>query len=398
MRGVLVCLIALVGVVFAGCIGDGDPLPDDDEPEDEPTYVPRVIVGIADTGINPYHEMFYRPDLTEHPSTYLEGFPEDLPALNFSVGGDDWETMFEQDQEVWESIEPDTWYWIPQTVFVAVSCDENANDAYRGDNCILDDGHMHGTGTVSSALMENEHALFAFKDGGPGIGPFIDGGIPVDIYSISWGSGVPAVTPSSRLMDSVYVLAAGNDPHSTLLNNWAGDPRAIVVGGAYSSDDSEEISARKQPDVVSYYCRPTADTMTVTGMRDSYCGTSFATPTVAGALSKVLYAVRNETGHTGGTEGNVLDPEAGLTIGQLRGALNRTASYEPEAQYPNGRDPSLPLNPVAPWMQWGWGFYDGLVADATIAHVLGGEQVPEKPMEAQLWMETVRDVKEFLYG
>ncbi len=400
MRFSLLAALLILGMISAGCISD---LPDlSDEDEDTPAdtgFAPHVIIGIPDTGINPYHEIYHRPNLTEHPSTYIEDFPEDTPALNLSVGGDDFDALFEADKEIWENIEEDTWYWIPQTVFVAVYCESGQSADHRGDYCILDDGHMHGTGTTSSALMENEDALFAFKAGGPGIGPFRDGGIPVDIFSVSWGSIVPIPVDLGNDNAPIYVLSAGNDPRPTAADAWAGDPRNIVVGGAYAEDNTQEALAGNQPDVVSYFCRPTADTQTATGMRDSYCGTSFSGPTVAGALSKVVYAVRESTGYTGsGIQDGYVDPLANFTVEDLREALERTASYDPEPKYPNTSDRGLPLNPAAPWMQWSWGFYDGDIANVTIDHVLGIEEAPEKPMEAQLWMDGVRTVKETLHG
>ena len=107
---------------------------------------------------------------------------------------------------------------------------------------------------------------------------------------------------------------------------------------------------------------------------------------MAGALSKVILDLRLASGHTGGIDGKYIDPVLGITRADLRDAMNRTASYAPEAKYPNSG--IVPLNPVAPWLQWGWGFYDGWVAAATYAHLLGDTQ-PAKPDEAVLYMETM---------
>lgn len=129
---------------------------------------------------------------------------------------------------------------------------------------------------------------------------------------------------------------------------------------------------------------------------EEVCGTSFATPTVAGALSKVILGLREVSGYTGGIQDNYVDPVLGVSVHDLRGAMNRTASYEPEGQYPSHT--GIPVNPVAPWVQWGWGFYDGLVANATLAHLLGTQEAPEKPDEAQLYMETVHTARSLYYG
>lgn len=361
--------------------------------------MPHVVVGVPDSGINPYHEVYHRPNLTVHPCTYIAEFSCDVEALPLSVGGDDWEEMYAQDEALWDSVVPGEWYWIPETVFVAVSCDPGELSI-----CILDDSNMHGTGTTSSVLSENPDALIAFREGGSTTQPFVDAGLPVDIFSVSWGNivpvpGHPDVFCANHERTPIYVTAAGNDPRSSLVDCRKGDPALITVGGADPDTAEEEAMSAKQPEVVSYYCRPTADTRTATEIRDRYCGTSFSAPTVAGALSKVVLAVRQDSGYTGSIVGHCVDPVAGFTSADLREAMNRTASYDTESSHSGSHTSAgVPLNPVAPWHQWGWGFYDGRVADATIAHVLGHWTVPEKPQEARDHMELQYELKDHLYG
>lgn len=384
----------LVGPLAASA--DADPVvPGSIDPAAHP-----VVIGIPDTGINPYHEMYHRPGLTAHPSTYIDGYPADVPALPLSVGGSDWQTMFDADRASWEGIMEDTWYWIPETVFVAVYCEAGQRDSHRGEYCILDDGHTHGTGTTSSALMENPGALFAFKAGGSSVDAFFTGGIPVDLFSVSWGNIVPIPGHPQLLCPNhghapLYVVGSGNDPRSTWIDCWKGDPRLVAVGGGYPGERDEVMSA-KQSDVVSYFCRPVAQTRAVSGLTSS-CGTSFAAPTVAGGLSKVIQAVRADSGYSGMRVGDTLDPVAGFTIHDLREAMNQTASYDPEDPYGARSFFGLPLNPVAPWLQWGWGFYDGLVADHTIAHLLA-QPAPEKPLGAVAYMTASHTMKTALYG
>lgn len=403
MRILVAAMLALTAL--AGC-ADVDP-PADDTPDgpttEETGYRPHVIVGVPDSGINPYHELYFRANLSMHPSAYIEDFPTDIPALNLTVDPTldlSWEERFEADQDLWQEIGPGDVFWIPQTVFVAVVCESGFDS--DAEICILDDSNMHGTGTTSSIITENPDALIAFKEGGSSVEPIIEAGIPVDIFSVSWGYIAPIPVAVEGVLSNsyspIYVLAAGNDPRSILLDSWPGDTRAIAVGGAYSQDNTQESLAGNQADVVSYFCRPTAQTQSLDEMRESYCGTSFATPTVAGALSKVVLAIREQSGYNGTIQDGMVDPVAGVSIADLRAALNRTASYDPEAQYENtGFPAAVPLNPAAPWVQWGWGFYDGLVANATVAHFLS-EPAPEKPMEAQLYMEAVYEARQTVHG
>ncbi|MBW3582191.1 MAG: S8 family peptidase [Euryarchaeota archaeon] len=396
MRGVCLAFLFLVSMLAPGVVSA--------EPESGHIFVPHVVVGVPDSGINPYHDIYYRPNLTEHPCTYIADFPCDIPSLDLSIGVyTEWEDAVEADRLKWESISAGEWYWIPKTVFVAVHCERPYSSAsFQSRMCILDE-HGHGTGTTSSILMENPDALIVFKAGGSSITPIETKGVPVDIYSVSWGNivpvpGHPDVFCANHQRAPIYVTAAGNDPRSTLIDCRKGDPAIISVGGAYAQDRSEETLAAKQVDVVSYFCRPTAAVSSTSDYRSSYCGTSFSAPTVAGALSKVILAIREDSGYTGGLDGDLVDPLADVSINELRDALNRTASYSPEAKYPNRFISAVPLNPVAPWLQWGWGFYDGLVADATVAHMLGTDMAPEKPLGARSHQENVHTARTLSYG
>jgi hypothetical protein len=405
MRGGWTAVAMMLCLLISGCLsgGNGD-LGQGQDGHEAPTYAPRVIVGVPDSGINPYHEVFHRPGLTQPPCTYIQDFPCDLPALELSIGVyETYEEAYEADKHLWDAVEPGDWYWIPGTVFVAVHCERSYSSLIdEPGTCILDE-NGHGTGTVSSVLTENPDALIVFMEGIGTVVPMLEKGLPIDIYSHSWANiapipGHPGFLCVNHDKAPIFVTAAGNDPRSTLIDCTKGDPALISVGGAYAEGHGEEALAAKQPDVVSYYCRPTASINTVDEWRQSYCGTSFAAPTVAGALSKVVLAVRESTGYTGGLVNGTIDPHAGFTITDLREAMNRTASYTPEPQYDNTRFTGVPLNPAAPWLQWGWGFYDGLVANATIKHVLGIQEAPEKPLEARLYLEAVAEARIRAYG
>ncbi len=397
----LIITALLVATALAGCAADdASPEPAPAPAPAEPTagFEPHVLVGVPDSGINPYHIMYYREARTQHPCTYIEDFPCDIPALNLTVGpGElDWQERFDADADAWANVTDGKWYWIPQTVFVA------ASGFGCGGICILDDNGMHGTGTTSSIVSENPDVLIAFKEGGSDITPMFEAGLPIDIFSVSWGYIAPIPIKVEGLLDNrlspLYFKASGNDPRPGHSDSWTGDPDVISVGGAYSADKTEETMASKQPDIVSFYCRETAQTKSVEEMRASYCGTSFATPTAAGAASKAMLAIRQHSGYTGSLKDNVVDPILGITTGMFREAINVTASYDPEPTQPHtGGTTGIPLNPVVPWVQWGWGFYDGLVANATIEHLIGEKQ-PAKPMAATTYMEALYTGREILHG
>jgi hypothetical protein len=216
-----------------------------------------------------------------------------------------------------------------------------------------------------------------------------------------------------RLADEsapIYVTAGGNTANVVPLDCVKGDPAVIVVGGGGTTPLADNAVAAHMADVESYFCPPYANASSTTAMdvAGSWCGTSFATPIVASALSKVILSVRKTSGYDGGiTPNGTLDRIAGLTAGKLRDAMNRTATYTPPPRFP--LDPNVdlyarpleetmvPLNPAAPWLQWGWGFYDGDIANATIA-LLAGHAAPDKPQAASEYMTDLYNVRSTLYG
>src|SRR5689334_6520634 len=78
------------------------------------TARPSVVVALADTGVNPYHDAFYRPQNTAHPCTWVVGFKDcSIPALRLSVGRDlSFDAAMAADKAAWASVKPHQWYWI----------------------------------------------------------------------------------------------------------------------------------------------------------------------------------------------------------------------------------------------------------------------------------------------
>lgn len=363
-------------------------------------FRPHVIVAVPDSGTNPYHEVFYRAELTAHPCTYIEDFPCSVQELPLSVGqGLSYSQALAKDDALWKAMKPGQWYWIPQTVFVGFGCE--GGDFDQG-LCGLDDGDTHGTGTTGSVITEAPEALLVFKEGGPDIAPFERAGFPVDIHSVSWGWVVPVVgtfsfpTPACGDHSPLYVKSSGNEPGlSSLPDCWTSHPDVMSVGGAYAQDNSQYIASGKEPDFVSYYCRPAARAGATTGT-STWCGTSFAAPTAAGAIAKTVLAIRQASGYTGTLQDDMVDPIAGVSVGDLREALRMTASYSPAARYSNTDLLAVPLNPLMPCVQWSWGFLDAGVADATIAHLTGGAQ-GSKDALCDTYMRTIEQVKRTIH-
>ncbi len=361
---------------------------------DRVPFQPHVIVAIGDSGINPYHETYYRPQLTAHPCTYVRDFPCNIPALPLSVGKhESWEAAFAADRDLWSGLRLKQWYWIPQTVFVAVQCDGTMSlltQAEGGNGiCILDDTNMHGTGTTSSVLSENPDALLIFKESNANMDVFQDGTFPIDVISYSWGAAVPIPLIGGSFGEPFFVAASGNEgAFPVVLDGRKANPRVINVGAADGATRTEPgYSGWKTADFVSEYCRPTAQTRSISGVRESYCGTSFSAPTFAGALSRVILEVRQASGYNRGMDGDMVDPILGITRSDVRHALNASASYEPDSPFPAGSH-LVPLATAAPYYQWGWGYMARNEVPAAVACLLEGE-CASRPADTVAFMEAL---------
>lgn len=89
----------------------------------EPSLAQRhfTVVAVVDAGINPYHLDFRRPELTAHPSTYVEGFPQAAAPLRLDLEGAARRSgrgAYRHDSAAWDGVEFEKLYWIPGTNIV----------------------------------------------------------------------------------------------------------------------------------------------------------------------------------------------------------------------------------------------------------------------------------------
>lgn len=375
-----------------------------------PAAGPSVVVAVADTGVNPYHSVFYRPQNTRHPCTWVEGFTDcSIPALPLSVGQHkDYAKAVEADREIWDSVEPHQWYWIPRTNIIGAVCDtarggSAASLAVPDATCILDDDG-HGTGTASSVLTEAPGALLLVHDGKSSATDLATAPVVPDVQSHSWGPAAPLplqavdVAAGTELCDggtrrpeSLYFLAAGNEaPWPTIADCDRYRLDVHVVGGGYPGYwDYDSWSVY---DFASWMCRPVAMHTSLEDWTKRSCGTSFAAPTAAGAAAAALLRVREHDGWTG--RSTTARVSASVTRAAFEDALRNAASYTPEAKYerPGVTECTYvlcyvgwaPLPEQAPYLFWGYGWLDSTVTDAVVSCALR-RGCPEKPAEAQQW-------------
>jgi hypothetical protein len=137
-------------------------------------------------------------------------------------------------------------------------------------------------------------------------------------------------------------------------------------------------------------------------------GTSFATPRTAGILSFVLESLRHEYNDPSsgaspaqrqGMLVNGSDADgASFTVSnaQVREALNLSAWY-PELDW----DPTsgtMPISPVAPCTQTGWGLVNLSNIEPIIAHLNQSQELPQRPGDVVACMDTNQQLRENYWG
>jgi chitodextrinase len=368
---------------------------------EEVPYQPRVVVGVTDSGINPYHEVYRRPERTVHPCLYVLGYDDcSVPALNLTVGPDDgdYRKRLDADADEWSKVKSGGWYWVPGTNLIAIHCPPGGST--QGGRCILDDESNHGTGTTSSVLTEAPDALIVFNDGSDS-SQLAGSPVPIDIESNSWGSLAPLYgglvngpTGQQVCHDDIdaptslkFRSAGNNGPVPNLGDCWRNGYRSYSVSGGYP-DGSHGEQSGSTPDFGSYWCRPVAAAETIDSWRNA-CGTSFAAPTAAGTAAAALLQVRRALGHDGPSTTAEVAP--GITHEAFMEAIIMAATYEPAARpgFPSG-GLGGPATSQAPWVWWGWGWLDAQMAAQAADCALGLPCPDNKPAEAWAFNEARR--------
>ncbi len=382
---------------------------------------PTVVVAVADSGINPYHEAFYRPENTAHPCTYVAGFSCSVPALRLSVGKyKDYARAVAADREVWDAVDHHQWYWIPRTNIIGAVCDGLYSDPAKPElepgTCILDDDG-HGTGTASSVVSEAPDALLLVHEGSSSAADLATAPVVPDVQSHSWGPPAPlpvhaadlAVEGMSdtcqpvRRRESLFFLAAGNEaPFPAILDCDRARSDVHIVGGGYPGYWTP--ASWTTFDFASWFCRPAADHDVTKGVSE-HCGTSFSAPTAAGAVADALLRLRRQDRYTG--RSTTAKVSRTVTRAAFERALRDAATYAPKDKFDSGKTCTeyvvctvestvygrlAPLPEQAPHVFWGYGWLDSTVTPQIVSCVRG-RGCPAKSAEAEEWNATRNDVR-----
>jgi hypothetical protein len=403
-----------------------------------------TVIGIADTGINPYHlefsaDTYPDPDvlaLTDnfdrHPSEYIPGYPAEAEALPITTGAG---YFPEGDTALWngnQTIEPGKMYWIPGTKVVGAIDAGGSTGVTSGDDPhpILDDnGHGSGSASVSAGNRYGycPTCLLVVVEA---LDETVVAGLPwVDISSNSFGyvGGVPiglAVggseeTKTAAERGQTTLFAAGNGvgnafdvPISTYGSDQTGPDWNISVG-ALRRDNQRAIVGDGIPVHISAWGDGNLPSACRTGTvgQCAFGGTSAATPYTAGVFGTVLTEVREAVGdgQSGQKPGQVvaeglsLDESVYLGDGELTRAELREAVLRTAEPLNTENEPSpYPYPLTAPYTDAnvlfeGYGAATPHSAERAVDVLLGRTQMPERPFEDEFFALD-RQVRDSLYG
>jgi hypothetical protein len=406
---------------------------------------PLTVIGVADSGINPYHLEFSAqtyPDpavlrltgnFTKHPSEYIPGYPKDAEALDITLGQGYYP---EQDKPIWTgntTIQPDELYWIPGTKIVGAIDGGVLTSSNTGDDLhpILDDnGHGSGSASVSTGNRYGYCGtclLVVLEDLDESVLTAYDW---IDITSHSFGyvGGAPlgpalgpnTATRAAAERGQTVLFAAGNGvgnafdvPIATYGSDQTGPDWNITVG-AIRRDNQRAIVGDGIPVHISAWGDGNLPSACRTGTvgQCAFGGTSAATPYTAGVFGTVLTEARRALGdgRTGQRPGQVVGDglaidgssflaDGKLTRTELREAVLKTAQplNQSNAVSPFPFPMTAPYVGEANVLFEGYGAATPESAQRAVDVLLGNAPMPARDFE-DAFFAIDRKVRDTIYG
>jgi hypothetical protein len=394
--------LVLVSSALAGCIDNNDT--DDVEIVDEMVRNAYTIVAPIDTGINVYHNHFILNETL--PNWMLESLGVTM-WCNITTEGT-WQERYEADRETcWDVITSSDIVYFPGTRIIATTPDDGTEIP------ILDDpSDGHGTAVTGAVLDANPDAIIFFVEGFSDAAVLAAANQPlVDIITTSFGPigsiPVPGIEDSTRVAvvenKKIHTGAADNTPSPAVQDPTAGPPWSIGVSGyAEEEDDQKETMSGSYPDIAADWTQMLPNHDDIDGYHET-SGTSFATPRTAGILSMVLTMLRENSGDllSGASEerNGLLVNGTNLSVSNddIRDALNLSAWY-PSASSWDPTSGTLPISPVAPCTQVGWGVVNLSNIQPLFNHLAGIDSMPQRPADVVACMEANQAMREAYWG
>lgn len=411
-----------------------------------------TVIGIADTGINPYHlefsaQTYPDPDVlaltnnfTRHPSEYIPGYPADSEAIPITLGAGYFPAA---DAPLWstDNLSEGELYWIPGTKIIgawdagnAASLQEENVDGRPDSHSILDEnGHGSGSASVSAGnrygycptcllmIVESLDATVATSFNWVDITSHsfgYVGGLPVGLIPLIQNS--TEVTRAATERGQTVLFAAGNGignafdvPIATYGSDNTGPDWNITVG-ALRRDNQRAVIGDGIPVHISAWGDGNLPSACRTGTvgQCAFGGTSAATPYTAGIFGTVLTEVRRALGDgaSGQKPGQVVatgvpvDASVYLADGALTRAELRESVLKTAFPLNTGNTPSpFPYPATAPYtgdanvLFEGYGAATPEGAERAIAVLLGDMPLPERAFEDDFFALD-RALRDTLYG
>ncbi|RJU84266.1 MAG: hypothetical protein DWB93_01705 [Candidatus Poseidoniales archaeon] len=385
---------------FSGCYGNAkiSGIQDNSTSNDFGAF---SVVAPIDTGINVYHDHFVMEE--DYPQWLLNGLGV-TKVCDITKNGS-WEERYSSDKEsCWDTIVSTDIVWFKGTRIIGTTPDDNT------DIPILDDPQDgHGTAVTGAVLNANPNAVIFFVEGFSDAAVLAAANQPlVDIITTSFGPigsiPVPGIEDATKVAvvekGKIHTGAADNSPSPAVQDSTAGPPWSIGISGyAEEGDDQKETMSGSYPDVAADWTQILPNHDDVDGYHET-SGTSFATPRTAGLLSKIITSLRDEFGDFSSganpekrNKNLINGSEIKFSNDDLRDALNLSAWYPSFSSW----DPlsgTTPISPVAPCTQVGWGVVNESNVLPIIEHLNGTAEIPNRPSDVVLCMETNQAIRE----
>lgn len=406
-------------LLLAGLISACDKVPGSQEPARNAKASASRVVGVTfDTGTNPFHPCFRRPN---GPSAF-DAIPEIrgiAQPLQLSFGAD-YPSSLAASQGAIDAMQPFTLYAVEGTNLLVYTGSQPGID--------LVDTYPHGA-NASSQITCPEYGLA--PEGFLVIVNWYNYASPesdaleqwaaqqewIDVIHLNIQQIAPTVLQTSSLPGIRAMVAAGKQVVIAAGNGWGNagghiptetidyySVDGVIAAGANEASGYASFS-NLDPHVVMDGCN-TVSAHPSSFESDSFAGTSSASPRITGYVMSLLGRVRAHFGAGPGTAGNVLvrldagsRPASGpladgtLSVVEMHEVLRKTADPTLAPSWLDGPDGCLvygiprPADPQGhDYHRVGYGKLSEHTIDHAFAVIVGTEPMPERPVEDMYYM------------
>ena len=388
---------------------------------------PFTVIAVVDSGIDPYHLDFRRPEMTAHPSTYIEGFPSNAPAFRLTFDAFDAGAAYGKDHERWTRLQRNRLYWIPGTNIIGAIGPFDVNDVYglEGQDATDPDepafydrvGHGTQVASLAAGSIHGPDAPDTLIVAVKGFEDALEWAVAqpwIDVVTNAWWNP-PEAANYRRAADAsraavedgkVVCFASGNFSHPQLYVSTQGPSWNVNVGAASATTRGEHYYTNYPNDVLGLSGVPAAMRGgAFDGEIENFSGTSAAAPSVCGLIAKTISEVRARAGdHVAGPKNGalVVGPRARghmkdgrLTRAEVEDAIQATAV--PASSDPDPSDGSVPAVPGAEFMRGGYGIVDVKSQKQALAVILGLKDRPARAQE-DAWLAATDALRDAVWG